>query len=84
MFSSSILSFPQSQWASLQSKVDARSKLVDNLLYKLTEFNRCYGRLKEFVGEGHRLLDDEKPVGESASRLQEQVETCQVLLTHTH
>ena len=93
MFSSSILSFPQSQWASLQSKVDARSKLVDNLLYKLTEFNRCYGQLKEFVGEGHRLLGDEKPVGESASRLQEQVETCQVLIltfvfdmahTHTH
>ena len=90
MFSSSILSFPQSQWASLQSKVDARSKLVDNLLYKLTEFNRCYGQLKEFVGEGHRLLGDEKPVGE---RLQEQVETCQVLIltfvfdmahTHTH
>ena len=68
----------QSQWASLQSKVDARSKLVENLLHKLTEFNGCYGKLKEFVEEGTRLLANEKPVGESAARLQEQVETCQV------
>ena len=65
-------------WTSLQTKVDARSKLVENLLNKLKEFNSCYGKLKEFVEEGHRLLGDEKPVGESAARLQEQVETCQV------
>ena len=71
----------QSQWTSLQSKVDARSKLVENLLAKLNEFNSCYGKLKEFVEEGNRLLGNEKPVGESASRLQEQVETCQVRMS---
>ena len=68
----------QSQWASLQSKVDSRSKLVDNLLDRLNQFNTLYGPLKEFVDEGNRLLGDEKPVGVSAARLEEQVCTCQV------
>ena len=68
----------QSQWASLQSKVESRSKLVDNLLDRLNQFNTLYGPLKEFVDEGNRLLGDEKPVGVSAARLEEQVCTCQV------
>ena len=64
---------------SLQAKVDTRSKLVENLLIKLNEFNSCYEKLREFVEEGNRLLGNERPVGESAARLQEQVETCQVM-----
>ena len=68
----------QSQWASLRSKVDSRSRLVKNLLNQLNEFNSQYDVLRKFVDEGKRLLEGEKPVGENATRLQEQVDTCQV------
>ena len=70
--------FSQSQWASLQTRVDARSQLVDNLLDRLSQFNGQYDSLRKFVDEGNRLLGDEKPVGEDAARLQEQMDMCQV------
>ena len=58
--------------------MDARSQLVDNLLDRLSQFNGQYDSLRKFVDEGNRLLGDEKPVGEDAARLQEQMDTCQV------
>ena len=69
----------QSQWASLQTKVESRSRLVDNLLDQLNEFNSRYAILRRFVDEGNHLLDNERPIGDNAARLQEQVDTCQVL-----
>ena len=64
--------------------MDTRSRLVNNLLERLNEFNGRYESLKEFVDRGNRLLGDEKPVADSAARLQEQVETCQVMMSLTH
>ena len=75
----------QNQWEWLKNQAGAQAELISDLLEKLAQFNLQYGELGKFVQDGRELLASEKPVGESASRIQEQMKTCQVgTVTHTH
>ena len=60
------------------SQASARTNQISDLLANLGLFNGQYNTLREFVKEGNDLLEKEKPVGSSAARIQEQMETCQV------
>ena len=44
----------------------------------MNQFDRQYDALRKFVQESSDLLEKEKPVGESAARIEEQMRTCQV------
>ena len=55
-----------------------REAQVSDLLDKLRQFNQQYDSLKKFIAEGNNLLSCEKPVGDNATRVQEQMDTCQV------
>lgn len=68
----------QNQWEWLKTQAGAQAELISDLLEKLSQFNQQYGDLTKFVQEGKELLESEKPVGESAARIQEQMKTCQV------
>ncbi len=72
------LLIPQSQFQWLKGRVSERDTQISDLLDKLSQFNQQYNRLKEFVDDGNRLLDSEKPVGDNATRVQEQMDACQV------
>ena len=73
----------QNQWAWLKSQAGERSSLVADLLDKLRQFNQQHGDLRAFVTSGQELLATEHPVGDSAARIEEQMETCQVC-TNVH
>ena len=73
----------QNQWAWLKSQAGERSSLVADLLDKLRQFNQQHGDLRAFVTSGQELLATEHPVGNSAARIEEQMETCQVC-TNVH
>ena len=66
------------QWEWLRSHADARSRQIDYLLDKIRQFNDQYSALRQFVDEGNKLLEEERPVGDTAARIQEQMDTCQV------
>ena len=68
----------QNQWSWLNSHADERARQIDNLIDKISEFDGQYIALRQFVDEGTQLCATEKPVGETASRVEEQMETCQV------
>ena len=68
----------QGQWEWLTNQASARSNQINELLARLGQFNQQYDALREFVREGNDLLGREKPVGSSAARIHEQMETCQV------
>ena len=68
----------QGQWEWLTNQASARSNQISELLARLSQFNQQYEALREFVREGDDLLGREKPVGSSATRIHEQMETCQV------
>lgn len=55
-----------------------RDSQISSLLDKLRRFNQQYDALQEFVRDGNDLLAQEKPVGDNAARVQEQMDTCQV------
>ena len=55
-----------------------RDSQISSLLEKLQRFNQQYEDLQKFVSEGNELLAQEKPVGEDAARVQQQMDTCQV------
>ncbi len=57
-----------------------RSSQIADLVDKLQLFNTHYNNLSKFISEGNSLLNSEKPVGETASRIEEQLETCQVCM----
>ena len=66
------------------SQASARTNQISDLLANLGLFNGQYNTLREFVKEGNDLLEKEKPVGSSATRIQEQMETCQVgIISHS-
>jgi len=66
------------------SQASARTNQISDLLANLGLFNGQYNTLREFVKEGNDLLEKEKPVGSSAARIQEQMETCQVgIISHS-
>ena len=44
----------------------------------MRQFDRQYDTLRKFVQESTELLEKEKPVGDSAARIEEQMKTCQV------
>ena len=71
-------SHSQGQWEWLTNQAAARSNQINELLARLGQFNQQYDALREFVKEGNDLLGKEKPVGSSAARIHEQMETCQV------
>lgn len=48
------------------------------LLDKMNQFDVQYESLRKFVEESSGLLERERPVGESAARIEEQMKTCQV------
>ena len=56
----------------------ARAGLIAELLDKVQQFDEKYDGLRKFVQESNDLLEKEKPVGESAARIEEQMKTCQV------
>jgi hypothetical protein len=58
--------------------VTERDSQISSLLDKLHQFNQQYDGLQKFVQDGNELLAGEKPVGENAARVQEQMDTCQV------
>ena len=60
------------------SQASARTNQISDLLTHLGQFNQQYNTLREFVKEGNDILGTEKPVGSSAARIREQMETCQV------
>lgn len=68
----------QSQFKWLKGRVSDRDSQIANLLDRLHQFNGQYDSLRKFVTDGNQLLASEKPVGENASRVQEQMDTCQV------
>lgn len=74
----------QNQWGWVKAQASARSGLVADLLDKLRQFNNQYGDLRAFVTTGEELLASEHPVGDNAARIQEQMETCQVLYIHVY
>ena len=71
----------QGQWEWLTNQASARSNQINELLARLGQFNQQYDALRGFVREGNDLLGREKPVGSSAARIHEQMETCQVGVT---
>ena len=44
----------------------------------MNQFDKKYGALRKFLEENTELLESEKPVGQSAARIEEQMKTCQV------
>lgn len=73
------LHFPvQNQWERLMSHAKDRSEQMSDLLVRLGQYDKLSADLMRFVREGRELLERERPVGDSAARLQEQMETCQV------
>lgn len=48
---------------------------------RLGQFNSMHTELRELINEGRSLLNTEKPVGNSAERIEQQTHTCQVLIT---
>lgn len=56
----------------------ARSEQMSDLLVRLDKYDKLSADLMRFVREGQQLLERERPVGDSATKLQEQMETCQV------
>lgn len=74
LFSSS----PQSQFEWLKGRITERDSQISDLLDKVRDFNRQYDSLKEFVNNGNDLLAKEKPIGDTAARVKEQMQTCQV------
>ncbi len=77
----------QNQWSWLNSHADERARQIDYLIDKISEFDDQYIALRQFVDEGTQLCATEKPVGETASRVEEQMETCQVCVwgrVHLH
>ena len=82
-FSASIITtymymYMKMQWEWLRSHADARSRQIDDLLDKIRQFNDQYTALRQFVDEGTKLLEEERPVGDTAAKIQEQMDTCQV------
>ena len=76
---SAILNFVfQTQWEWLKNQVTARAELIAELLDKMNQFDKKYSALRKFVQESTELLEREKPVGQSAARIEEQMKTCQV------
>lgn len=71
----------QAQWEWLRAQADGRSSQISDLLEWLHQFNKQYEAMMVFVREGNELLEREKPVGNSASGVQEQMDTCQVCYT---
>ena len=70
----------QTQWEWLKNQATARAKLIAELLEKMNQFDEKYSALRKFVQESTELLEREKPVGQSAARIEEQMKTCQVCL----
>lgn len=70
----------QDQFEWLKCRISERDSQISDLLDKLKRFNQHHNHLCKFVAEGNKLLDSEKPVGDSAARVQEQMDTCQVRL----
>ena len=68
----------QTQWEWLKNQATARAKLIADLLDKMNQFDEKYSALRKFVQESTELLEREKPVGQSAARIEEQMKTCQV------
>ena len=68
----------QSQCDWLKGCVTERDSQISSLLDKLHQFNQQYDSLQKFVSNGNELLAGEKPVGENAERVQDQMTTCQV------
>lgn len=69
---------PQSQCDWLKGCITERDSQISHLLDKLSQFNQQYDSLQKFVSNGSELLAGEKPVGENAERVQDQMTTCQV------
>ena len=68
----------QTQWEWLKNQATARAALMAELLDKMNQFDKKYSALRKFVQESTELLEREKPVGQSAARIEEQMKTCQV------
>ena len=62
----------------MKNQATARAELIAELLDKVQQFDEKYDGLRKFVQESNDLLEKEKPVGESAARIEEQMKTCQV------
>ena len=61
----------------------ARSEQTSDLLVRLGQYDERSTELARFVREGRELLEQEKPVGDSAAEIQRQMDTCQVGLYST-
>ena len=61
-----------------KEQTERRISQTDDLLGRLERFEQQYSALCGLIAEGNELLDLEKPVGDTAQRIAEQTETCQV------
>ena len=73
-----IFLYLQTQWEWLKSQATTRAELITELLDKMNQFDKKYGALRKFLEESNALLESEKPVGQSAARIKEQMKMCQV------
>ena len=70
-----IIFFFQTQ---LKNQAIAPAELITELCDKRHQLDEKYSALRKFVQESTELLVTEKPVGQSAARIEEQMKTCQV------
>ena len=62
----------------MKNQATARAELMTELLDKMKQFDEKYDGSRRFLQESTELLEREKPVGDSAARIEEQMKTCQV------
>lgn len=66
------------QWEWSKEQVDTRLQQVNDLLERLKLFISQYEAFQRLVVQGKDLLEQERPVGQTAQRISEQMKTCQV------
>ncbi len=68
----------QDQYEWFESSAKTRADQISDLLDRLSEFNKHYNVLRQFVKEGNELLEEQKSLGASAATMKERMEVAQV------
>ncbi len=68
----------QDQYEWFESSAKTRADQISDLLDRLSEFNKHYDVLRQFVKEGNELLEEQKSLGASAATMKERMEVAQV------
>lgn len=64
-----------------RTQIELRIQQANELSEQLSQFEKLYKLLRSLITEGYQLLESERPVGNDATRISEQTNTCQVIIT---